>query len=701
MTTGATFPLVAAAVDAVVALVWAVLAVDFWRVLRLRRPQSLIYRILPMLTSLVAFHYALFVLNDLTPTKLGGHARDLHGLIDVLIDLGLVALVAVVRHMTPAFFTVDARPSRAWLAVNYGLAAAVAATIAARVVVRAPSSVWVQFWVVQMTYLVVVALLGFRDLRRVARPGHWLPGALGEARRFDVIMIALTLVTLFGAIAIQVYADQGLQELMRGSASPASVLALVLHATFGLTFAAMFVVRTLGRFSQQLPVALAMLGAAAGAVFGVPRLTARLAHPEARHVVQAAAVAALLVIVLPGQAWLARALDRVVFRRSHRRWAELEAFLATLPPELGVSEICRRLLAEATRVLRLRGAALLLTDGATLAEGRIATAPLVRAWTQDDAGLPTRPILGASEAGDLAPALREALIEAEVVCVLPVASPRGRRGHLFLSSGLMGAPFSDEDRQAVTAFADRLALALDGADLLARAAAVERSLAHAEKLAAIGELTARVAHEIRNPVAAARSLSQQLARAPGTPFAEEHGLILGELDRVERQVAGLLRFARRDELRLEAVELASLVREACDALGARLGAAGIEVELDVPGAVAARGDREKLRQVLLNLIENAIDALAASDGARRLRVAAASTNGSATVEVADSGPGVPAEALARLFDPFFSTKPHGTGLGLAIVKRTVEAHGGRITAAGAPGTGLCVRVELPLAERAA
>jgi signal transduction histidine kinase/uncharacterized membrane protein YsdA (DUF1294 family) len=701
MTTAATFPLVAAAVHGVLAVVWAVLAADFWNLLRRRRPQGVAYRILPLITGFLAAHYALFVVNDLTPTELGGHAYPLHGLVDVLIDVGLVVEVALGGHMVPVFLTQGGRPSRGWLAVNYGLAALVAGTILARLVVPGPSPMWPRFWAVQMTYLGVAALLAFLNLRRAVRPGHWLPGALGEVRRFDVIMVAVTLLALAGAIAVQIVTGAGLQTLTRRPAAPAPILALALHTVLGLAFAAVFAVRTLGRFSQQLPLALAMLGGAVGAVFGVPLLTARLAHPEAQHLVQAAAVVALLVLILPGQAWLAHALDRVVFRRSHRRWAELEAFLATLPPELGVAETCRRLLTETTRVLRLRGAALLLEDGEALAHGRIATAPLVRAWPRAEPDAPTRPILGASEAGDLAPALREALIEADVVCVLPVASPRRRWGHLFLSSGLLGAPFSEEDHQAVTAFADRLALALDGADILARAAAVERSLAHAEKLAAIGELTARVAHEIRNPVTAARSLAQQLARAPGTPFAEEHRLILGELDRVERQVAGLLRFARRDELRLEAVELAPLVREACDALGTRLGAAGIEVELDVAGSVAARGDREKLRQVLLNLIENAIDALAASDGARRLRVAAASTNGSATVEVADSGPGVPAEALARLFDPFFSTKPHGTGLGLAIVKRTVEAHGGRISAEGAPGAGLLLRVELPLAEAGA
>ena len=112
---------------------------------------------------------------------------------------------------------------------------------------------------------------------------------------------------------------------------------------------------------------------------------------------------------------------------------------------------------------------------------------------------------------------------------------------------------------------------LDGAGLLARAVAVERSRAHAEKLAAIGELAARVAHEIRNPVTAARSLAQQLAREPASPLNAEHaGLILSELERVERQVAALLRFARREEFQFAPVDLGELARATVERSRTRL-----------------------------------------------------------------------------------------------------------------------------------
>jgi two-component system sensor kinase FixL len=103
--------------------------------------------------------------------------------------------------------------------------------------------------------------------------------------------------------------------------------------------------------------------------------------------------------------------------------------------------------------------------------------------------------------------------------------------------------------------------------------------------------------------------------------------------------------------------------------------------------------------VIVNLVENARDALVSSPEARRLSILLSGSNGTATLVIRDNGPGAPADALPRLFEPFFSLKEHGTGLGLAIVKRTIEAHGGSITAAPAGDRGLALQIELPLAPR--
>jgi signal transduction histidine kinase len=127
--------------------------------------------------------------------------------------------------------------------------------------------------------------------------------------------------------------------------------------------------------------------------------------------------------------------------------------------------------------------------------------------------------------------------------------------------------------------------------------------------------------------------------------------------------------------------------------------AGIRVTVDAPPGVVVHGDPESLRQALLNLVDNAADALAEAPR-REIAVQLAAGNGYATVRVSDTGPGVPAPALPRLFDPFFSLKPHGTGLGLSIVRRTADAHGGRISAAPRAGGGMAFLLELPVVEAA-
>ena len=120
---------------------------------------------------------------------------------------------------------------------------------------------------------------------------------------------------------------------------------------------------------------------------------------------------------------------------------------------------------------------------------------------------------------------------AGVVGVICVRGSRRLWGHILMRTDLVGASFGSEELAAIEGFSDQLGLVFDGADLLGRSLEVERSLAHREKLAAIGELTARVAHEIRNPATAARSLAQQLVKEEDDRYQVEHSLILESLDR--------------------------------------------------------------------------------------------------------------------------------------------------------------------------
>src|SRR5213078_86285 len=362
---------------------------------------------------------------------------------------------------------------------------------------------------------------------------------------------------------------------------------VLLDVGVALAIAAPWALRVLGVVIPDVLVTATLLAAAGGVIVAHTALAARL-DPHDLPLLHFATALALALVFMPGQAWLRAAINRLVLRRSRQQQAALQAFLHTLSPELGTLECCRRALAELVRVRQVPGAAIILADGDAIAHGDFDLAPLVRVWPHGAAAdaLPARSF-GTIELRALPLALREALVQAHVTLgAAPILSPRRRWGHLFLNTGMLGGFFHEDDVEGFQAFVAQLALLLDGADLLARTVAVERSLAHAEKLAAIGELAARIAHEIRNPVTAARSLAQQLAREPTSPFAAEHRLILGELERVERQVAALLRFARREDFRFEPVDLSELARTTLEAFRPRLEAGGVPLATEL--AVGAR-----------------------------------------------------------------------------------------------------------------
>ncbi|MEW6273145.1 MAG: ATP-binding protein, partial [Thermodesulfobacteriota bacterium] len=446
-----------------------------------------------------------------------------------------------------------------------------------------------------------------------------------------------------------------------------------------------------------LVVCVALLLAGRAALAGV-------VEPEQRLAVDLVVVLATVLLLVPGQRLLRASVERLGFRRSRQREGELQETMRTLSPERGAEECCRRALATLVRVMELRGAAAAIDGAATVAHGAIDVEAVLAVWPRDAYERLFKSYgggLGVLEMRELPEELRDPLIEAAVVGVFPVVSPRRRWGYVFMTAGLLGTVITEEDGQLVHAFTNQLALALDGAELLERAVAVERSLAHAEKLAAIGELAARVAHEIRNPVTAARSLAQLLCREPDSPHNAEHAeLILGELQRVERLVADLLRFSRREELRRERTDVAALARETADAFRLRLDGSRVTLDVRSDGAAVADVDPDKLRQVLVNLIENALDAL---DGRAHgtVAIAVGGADREVTIGVQDDGAGVAPDVLPRLFEPFFSLKPHGTGLGLAIVKRIVEAHGGAISARRDEAVGgLAVDITLPAAAHA-
>lgn len=682
-----------AALTLIPVLVWSAVARDIWRYVRERKPQGGFARVLFPVTALEALHFIAFMLLQLLPSTWLRFGMPVFDVLLTVIDTTVVLVVAFSRHLVRLWPMRGEHPSRRWLVVNYGLCATAGLLVALLDLglVQWPGSLE-SISLVFNGYLLTMGALIVYDLRRLGGPGGWRAGGVGDTRTADVIAIASAFVVVAATTVVPLLQGTTFVNLMLTSDAPTFTFWMAaLHALGGLLFAMPFVARSLGDILPSVLTGLVMVAVAGCLLLGANELAERTDR-EVKRFVMLCLLLALALGLAPVRARAHARFARFLFRQERARWVQVHRALRSLSPEQGAAACCSRTALELVRALGLRGAAIILHDGRVVVHGDVDVDGIQRAWPRADgvdrtfSGMAFR---------DLPRPLADALMAADVMMVVPIASPTRRWGHAFIRTDLRGSTFNDDEDAAIDGVADQLALLLDGCELLSRTLAVERQLAHAEKLAAIGELAARVAHEIRNPITAARSLAQQLAREPSAPFKEELGIILEELERVERQVAALLRFAKREELTYEPVDVGALVRATVEHCRPRLDAAGTAVELEAPAGIVARGDAEKLRQVLINLIENAADALAACPGPRALWLVVERTAERVAVAVRDSGPGVAADVLPRLVEPFFSLKPSGTGLGLAIARRTVEAHGGRLVMASPPGAGLTVTVELP------
>ena len=225
-----------------------------------------------------------------------------------------------------------------------------------------------------------------------------------------------------------------------------------------------------------------------------------------------------------------------------------------------------------------------------------------------------------------------------------------------------------------------------------------------DRLVAIGELAAVFAHEVKNPLAGIEVMAGHLRRKVGDAPEVQKVLtdIIGEAKMANAIVQEVLDFVRPIRLQVEPTPLCDAVQAAVQHADAKGRRGNIAVETRVPPTLPhIRADKHQLTQVLTNLIVNAYEAL---DGEGHVSVTASDTRlqdgtggcDAILVEVADDGPGIPADVRAKVFDVFFTTKPQGSGLGLAIVKRIVDAHDGRLDLQTS-SEGTRVRVTLPLA----
>ncbi len=225
----------------------------------------------------------------------------------------------------------------------------------------------------------------------------------------------------------------------------------------------------------------------------------------------------------------------------------------------------------------------------------------------------------------------------------------------------------------------------------------QREMARRESLAQLGEMGAMLAHEIRNPLAGIKGYAQLIGKKPRDErnggFAQH---IVSESLRMEALVNDLLTFAKSDTASMTTVNLAVIVSHAATLLLPEAEEHQIEIIREAQENILIDGNRDRLSQVLLNVVKNAIQAT--PDGGT-VRINAGVDCGYATVTVSDNGHGISQEDMPRIFEPFFTTKARGTGLGLALCRKIVEEHGGKITVHSVVDEGTSVSLAFPIHQK--
>lgn len=224
-----------------------------------------------------------------------------------------------------------------------------------------------------------------------------------------------------------------------------------------------------------------------------------------------------------------------------------------------------------------------------------------------------------------------------------------------------------------------------------------RAMERSRRLAAMGEMAAKIAHEIRNPLGSMAIFASLLERELGTDFEKrrlaEH--ITKGVKTLDNILSNMLLFAASPSARLKQIDIQEIIEDSLLLTRGRE-KGGVEIKTEFKGSTSMMGDQHLLRQLFINLFINALDAL--EDGGELTVKTRSMSNGFIEIEVSDTGSGIPEDSIDRIFDPFFSSKDRGTGLGLAIVSTVVDAHNGSINLWSKVNEGTSFRIMLPVSN---
>jgi signal transduction histidine kinase len=291
----------------------------------------------------------------------------------------------------------------------------------------------------------------------------------------------------------------------------------------------------------------------------------------------------------------------------------------------------------------------------------------------------------------------------EARLIVPSFSSDRLLAFLVLGPKRSEEPYTTDDIAVFSGLANQAALAIENALFFEELQTNEAYMIQSEKLASLGQLASGMAHEIHNPLTIISGESQLYLERFRGQDARVDALLLSVIEECKRAAditRRILRFAKPAPPDVTAVDVKATIEESLTLAGYQVRLERVERVVEVPDALPkVRSNQNQLQEVLLNLILNACQAMGEKGG--RLALSAHPNGSTVVLKVEDNGPGIPAGALRKVFDPFYTTKASGTGLGLFVTQRIVKSHGGTIELESAEGKGTCFTVRLPVWEEGA
>ncbi|WP_286076155.1 GAF domain-containing sensor histidine kinase [Parabacteroides goldsteinii] len=290
--------------------------------------------------------------------------------------------------------------------------------------------------------------------------------------------------------------------------------------------------------------------------------------------------------------------------------------------------------------------------------------------------------------------------------IFPLKIMNQINGTIFLGKKTDGAPFTEQELNLLSILINQATFAIEHASLYEQQTERLKKMYRTDRLATLGELAAGAAHEIRNPLTAIRSTIQYLSKDFSTDPVKSEMVteLISEVERINKIVQGLLSFARPSDLNTSDINIEQLINQTLLLVTNTLRKQNVEVEFEYfTDNTTIQGDAEQLKQVFLNIILNAVEAMGKNPPERSRTLIISIEKGTPInthsryliISFEDSGKGIEQKNIENVFNPFFTTKEEGTGLGLAICYGIINRHEGEIEVKSVPDKGTCMNIKLP------